>query len=112
MLGSPRERPLQRAQSRYGNLFTVREIGESAAVVNMLEALTGCLRQGGCAVVPGLPPGQYFLTLYCAIAGGFVAGFASTLQPEGAQACARQGLCAAACGCRSRVCSRAARRTL
>lgn len=70
-------------QSRYGNLFTVREIGESAAVVNMLEALTGCLRKGGCAVVPGLPSGQYFLTLYCAIAGGFVAGFASTLQPEG-----------------------------
>ena len=31
----------------------VREQGESAAVMGMMDALTGCLAQGGCFAVPG-----------------------------------------------------------
>lgn len=58
--------------------------GESAAVLNTIEALADCLeRPGGCAVVPGLPSDQYNLTLGTSILGGLVAGYASRLQPDG-----------------------------
>ncbi|EIE18720.1 hypothetical protein COCSUDRAFT_38534 [Coccomyxa subellipsoidea C-169] len=71
-------------QSRYGNLFYVREEGEAAAVMSTVDALVECLeRPGGCAVVPGLPPNQYQLTLITSVIGGFIAGYASRLQPEG-----------------------------
>lgn len=45
-------------QSRYGNMFYVREQGESAAVVNAVSAITYCLDKGpgGCPVVPGVCP--------------------------------------------------------
>ena len=60
--------------------------GESAAVLNTVDALAGCLeRPGGCAVVPGLPTDQYKLTLGTSILGGLVAGYASRLQPDGTQ---------------------------
>ena len=50
-----------------------------------LDALAECLpRPQGCAVVPGLPANQYQLTLITSLLGGFVAGYASRLQPGGA----------------------------
>lgn len=49
-----------------------------------MAALIDCLgRPDGCRVVPGLPPDQYFFTLWCAIAGGLVAGFVSKIEPQG-----------------------------
>lgn len=71
-------------QSRYGNQFYVRDNGESAAVMNALTDLTTCLGiETGCVVVPGLPADQYYFTLVTSIAGGFVFGFASQLEPAG-----------------------------
>lgn len=58
--------------------------GEAAAVMGALAALTDCLgRDGGCAVVPGLPPEQYTATLVCAATGGLVAGFVGRIEPQG-----------------------------
>lgn len=58
--------------------------GEAAAVRNAMEALMQCLaKEGGCYVVPGIPPNQYQLTLICSVFGGFVAGYASRLEPQG-----------------------------
>ena len=63
----------------------VRAQGEAAAVEGTLDALAECLQRAqGCAVVPGLPASQYQLTLITSVLGGFVAGYASRLQPEGA----------------------------
>ena len=61
----------------------VREQGESAAVLSIVDALTGCLAKGGCAVVPGLSPDHYFFTLGVSMAGGLVAGAACKLEPTG-----------------------------
>ena len=69
--------------SKYGNMFTVRRMGESAAVLTALEAITTCLRQGGCNVVPGLAEDEYIFTLVCCIAGGILAGSAARIQPQG-----------------------------
>lgn len=63
--------------------FAVREMGESAAVMNMVDTLTGCLARGGCAVVPGLSADHYYFTLAVSIAGGVIAGAASKLEPSG-----------------------------
>ena len=63
----------------------MRTQGEGAAVEETLDALADCLqRPQGCAVVPGLPGNQYQLTLITSVLGGFVAGYASRLKPEGA----------------------------
>jgi hypothetical protein len=70
-------------QSRYGNIYFVRENGEQAAIQGALEALTVCMRKGGCRVPPGLPQDQYFFTLGCAVAGGLVLGAALRLEPQG-----------------------------
>ncbi|KAL4457453.1 hypothetical protein ABPG75_012318 [Micractinium tetrahymenae] len=70
-------------QGRYGNMFNVREQGESAAVMNMMDSLTGCLERGGCFVVPGLTADHYAFTLAVSIAGGLIAGSASKLEPYG-----------------------------
>ncbi|PRW56026.1 methanol dehydrogenase [Chlorella sorokiniana] len=70
-------------QGRFGNMFAVREMGESAAVMNMVDTLTGCLARGGCAVVPGLSADHYYFTLAVSLAGGVVAGAASKLEPSG-----------------------------
>eukprot|EP00775_Hariotina_reticulata_P013836 gene13836-13957_t len=60
-------------ESRFGNMFYVREQGDAVAVLGAMGALVQCLGQPeGCRVVPGLPPEQYFFTLWCSIAGGFV----------------------------------------
>lgn len=63
--------------------FAVREQGESAAVMNMMDALSGCLARGGCAVVPGLSLDHYYFTLVTSLAGGVIAGAASRLEPQG-----------------------------
>lgn len=57
-------------------------------MLNTVDALATCLEKpGGCAVVPGLPPDQYNLTLGTSILGGLVAGYASRLQPDGDRLC-------------------------
>jgi hypothetical protein len=48
-------------QTRYGNQFFVRDNGEDASILEALGSLEGCLRQGGCQVVPGLPREQWIL---------------------------------------------------
>ena len=52
-------------------------------MLSIMDALTGCLAKGGCAVVPGLSPDHYFFTLGVSMAGGLVAGAACKLEPTG-----------------------------
>lgn len=63
-------------QTRFGNLYYVRENGEDNAILDSLAAVKTCLVQGGCNVVPGLPKEQWLLTLTTSILGGVVCGFA------------------------------------
>lgn len=70
-------------QTRYGNQFFVRENGEDASIIRALESIKGCLRQGGCQVVPGLPREQWILTLITSILGGIVFGFAAQPREAG-----------------------------
>lgn len=69
-------------QARFGNLYYVRDNGENNAIVNSLEIVKGCLAQGGCKVVPGLPREQWILTLITSITGGLVFGFAAVPRKE------------------------------
>jgi energy-converting hydrogenase Eha subunit A len=64
-------------QTRFGNLFYVREHGENNSIVSSIETVEGCLRKGGCSVVPGLPREQWILTLITSLVGGVVCGFAA-----------------------------------
>jgi hypothetical protein len=53
-------------------------------VKKTMEALMECIeKEGGCYVVPGIPGNQYQLTLICSVFGGFIAGYASRLEPQG-----------------------------
>lgn len=70
-------------QTRYGNQFFVRDHGEDASIISAIESLEGCLRQGGCQVVPGLPREQWILTLVTSIIGGVVFGFAAQPRESG-----------------------------
>ena len=70
-------------QSRFGNMYYVRENGENNAIVTALETVKGCLEQGGCLVVPGLPREQWILTLITSIVGGIICGFAAIPRKEG-----------------------------
>ena len=70
-------------QTRYGNQFFVRENGEDISILSALESLKGCLRQGGCQVVPGLPREQWILTLITSVVGGLVFGFADPPREAG-----------------------------
>jgi energy-converting hydrogenase Eha subunit A len=70
-------------QTRYGNQFFVRDHGEDASILEALESLEGCLRQGGCQVVPGLPREQWILTLITSVVGGVVFGFAAQPREAG-----------------------------
>jgi hypothetical protein len=71
-------------QSRFGNLFYIRENGEAKAVVETLDTLDTCLRRdGGCRVPPGLPSNQYVFTLITSIAGGLICGASLRLEPQG-----------------------------
>ncbi|WP_373542530.1 TPM domain-containing protein [Chamaesiphon sp.] len=63
-------------QTRFGNLYYVRENGEDNAVIDSLAAVKTCLVRGGCSVVPGLPEEQWILTLTSSIIGGVICGFA------------------------------------
>lgn len=63
-------------QTRYGNQFFVRDNGEDQSIVQSLESIETCLRQGGCRVVPGLPQEQWILTLITSVIGGVICGFA------------------------------------
>lgn len=64
-------------QTRYGNQFFVRDNGEDSSILEALASIEGCLRQGGCQVVPGLPREQWILTLVTSVVGGLVCGFAA-----------------------------------
>lgn len=64
-------------QTRFGNLYFVREQGEAQSIIQSLESVKTCLTQGGCNVVPGLPREQWILTLVTSIVGGVVLGFAA-----------------------------------
>ena len=70
-------------QTRFGNLYFVRDEGEDQAILQALSSVKGCLLQGGCSVVPGLPREQWILTLITSVVGGIVCGFAAHPQKEG-----------------------------
>jgi len=70
-------------QTRYGNLYFVRDEGEDQSILQSLESIKTCLRQGGCRVVPGLPREQWILTLITSIVGGVVCGFAAQPRRQG-----------------------------
>ena len=64
-------------QTRFGNQYYVREHGEDGAILDALQAVEGCLTQGGCQVVPGLPQEQWLLTLCTSVLGGVIVGIAA-----------------------------------
>ncbi|HYW19804.1 MAG TPA: TPM domain-containing protein [Nodularia sp. (in: cyanobacteria)] len=70
-------------QTRFGNLYFVRDEGEDQAILQALSSVKGCLLQGGCSVVPGLPKEQWILTLITSVVGGIICGFAAHPQKEG-----------------------------
>ncbi|WP_250125673.1 TPM domain-containing protein [Chroococcidiopsis sp. CCMEE 29] len=70
-------------QTRYGNLYFVRDEGEDQSILQSLESIKTCLRQGGCRVVPGLPREQWILTLITSVVGGIVCGFAAQPRRQG-----------------------------
>ena len=63
-------------QTRFGNMYYIREHGENNAIVEALESVKGCLRKNGCTAVPGLPQEQWILTLISSIVGGVILGVA------------------------------------
>jgi energy-converting hydrogenase Eha subunit A len=70
-------------QTRFGNMYYVRENGENNAIVQALDAVKQCLLKGGCNVVPGLPEEQWILTLISSVIGGVICGFAAIPRKEG-----------------------------
>lgn len=64
-------------QTRFGNMYYVREHGENNAIATTLKTVENCLADGGCLVVPGLPQEQWILTLVTSIVGGVVFGLAA-----------------------------------
>lgn len=70
-------------QTRFGNQFFVRDNGEDNSILGALNAIEICLRQGGCAVVPGLPQEQWILTLITSVLGGIICGFAAHPRKQG-----------------------------
>jgi TPM domain len=64
-------------QTRFGNMYYVREHGEDGSILDALDTVKGCLARGGCTVVPGLPREQWLLTLVTSVLGGLVCGFAA-----------------------------------
>ena len=63
-------------QTRFGNQYFVRDNGEDQSILQSLDSIKVCLRQGGCNVVPGLPQEQWLFTLMTSIVGGLICGFA------------------------------------
>ena len=70
-------------QTRFGNLYYVRDNGENNAIVNAIDTVSGCLTKGGCRVVPGLPQEQWILTLITSVVGGIICGFAAMPRKDG-----------------------------
>ncbi|MDJ0737823.1 MAG: TPM domain-containing protein [Nostocaceae cyanobacterium] len=70
-------------QTRFGNLYFVREQGEDEAIIQSIETVKGCLEKGGCSVVPGLPREQWIFTLITSVIGGLICGFAAQPRKEG-----------------------------
>ena len=70
-------------QTRFGNLYYVREHGEDRAILGALESVESCLVKGGCNVVPGLPREQWILTLITSTLGGVICGFAAQPRRSG-----------------------------
>ncbi|HEY9729208.1 MAG TPA: TPM domain-containing protein [Chroococcales cyanobacterium] len=70
-------------QTRFGNLYYVREHGENQSIVDAIDTIKTCLVKGGCQVVPGLPREQWILTLITSTLGGIICGFASIPRKEG-----------------------------
>ncbi len=70
-------------QTRFGNMYFVRENGENNAIVEALNTVKFCLLQNGCSVVPGLPQEQWILTLITSTVGGVIFGFAAIPRKEG-----------------------------
>jgi energy-converting hydrogenase Eha subunit A len=64
-------------QTRFGNLYFVRENGRNNAITEALDTVEQCLLKDGCLVVPGLPREQWLLTLISSVVGGVIFGFAS-----------------------------------
>jgi hypothetical protein len=64
-------------QTRFGNMYYVRDNGENKAIVDAIDTVQGCLHRGGCNVVPGLPREQWILTLISSVVGGIILGFAA-----------------------------------
>jgi len=72
-------------QSRFGNMYYIRDNGENEAIVQSINIVKGCLTTpGGCGVVPGLPREQWILTLVSSVVGGIICGFAAMPRKEGA----------------------------
>ncbi|CCH67433.1 Cell division protein FtsI/penicillin-binding protein 2 [Richelia intracellularis HH01] len=69
-------------QTRFGNLYFVRERGEDEAILEAISTVKSCLKQGGCNVVPGLPKEQWILTLITSVIGGLICGFAAQPREE------------------------------
>lgn len=65
-------------QTRFGNLYFVRDNGENNAIAESLSTVKSCLLKGGCNVVPGLPQEQWILTLITSCVGGIILGIAVT----------------------------------
>jgi hypothetical protein len=70
-------------QTRFGNQYFVRDQGEDQAILQALASVEGCLRKGGCGVVPGLPQEQWILTLITSVVGGIICGFAGRPRKPG-----------------------------
>jgi len=70
-------------QSRFGNMFYIREHGEQAAAIGAVGALAECLHSNGCYVVPGLDQDHYVFTLVTAVVGGIVLGASTRIDPKG-----------------------------
>jgi hypothetical protein len=69
-------------QTRFGNMYYVRENGENVAINQSIETVKGCLLDGGCLVVPGLPREQWILTLVTSVVGGIIFGLAAIPRKE------------------------------
>jgi TPM domain len=69
-------------QTRFGNQYFVRDNGEDQAITQALASVEGCLRKGGCSVVPGLPQEQWILTLVTSVIGGIICGFSGRPRKE------------------------------
>ena len=63
-------------QTRFGNMYYIREHGENNAIVEALESVKGCLINQGCNSVPGLSQELWILTLISSIVGGVILGVA------------------------------------